>query len=271
MQFLKCFLACLLAQPQQRGGGLHGEGRSGMVRQQTVEQPPRAGQTAVHGVPDPLHLRHTLLLQLTPQLRDQPGERAQPVPAHPPPGDMQGRRQALAQPHQHPHRLRIGGRPGVLDNEPQQFRGLPLLKWRQRQADGGTVLHLVKRTVTGDNHQALPGRGKKRDDLRGIPRVVHDQDQLRFGRHVPVLPAPSLELGRDKLRLHVKGLQQLRQGFPDTDGPESVREAAVQALRDGRGNQPPATPRVLNSPLRPEYGSGRWGRYSAKPCTIQAG
>src|SRR5258707_10303152 len=34
----------------------------------------------------------------------------------------------------------------------------------------------------------------------------------------------------------------LGQGFPDTDGPESVREAAVRALRDGRGNQyPPGT------------------------------
>ncbi|MFD4760719.1 pyridoxal phosphate-dependent aminotransferase [Streptomyces sp. NPDC058439] len=36
----------------------------------------------------------------------------------------------------------------------------------------------------------------------------------------------------------------LGQGFPDTDGPESVREAAVRALRDGRGNQYPPGPGI---------------------------
>lgn len=37
------------------------------------------------------------------------------------------------------------------------------------------------------------------------------------------------------------GAINLGQGFPDTDGPEEIREAAVRALRDGRGNQyPPA-------------------------------
>ncbi|MFF0305325.1 pyridoxal phosphate-dependent aminotransferase [Streptomyces sp. NPDC004562] len=36
----------------------------------------------------------------------------------------------------------------------------------------------------------------------------------------------------------------LGQGFPDTDGPEEVREAAVRALRDGRGNQYPPGPGV---------------------------
>ncbi|RLU82244.1 aminotransferase [Streptomyces griseocarneus] len=38
------------------------------------------------------------------------------------------------------------------------------------------------------------------------------------------------------------GSINLGQGFPDTDGPEEIREAAVRALRDGRGNQyPPAS------------------------------
>ncbi|MFJ8462631.1 pyridoxal phosphate-dependent aminotransferase [Streptomyces swartbergensis] len=38
------------------------------------------------------------------------------------------------------------------------------------------------------------------------------------------------------------GAINLGQGFPDTDGPARIREAAVRALRDGRGNQyPPAT------------------------------
>ena len=35
------------------------------------------------------------------------------------------------------------------------------------------------------------------------------------------------------------GAINLGQGFPDTDGPESVREAAVRALREGHGNQYP--------------------------------
>ncbi|MET7639532.1 pyridoxal phosphate-dependent aminotransferase [Streptomyces sp. NPDC005438] len=40
------------------------------------------------------------------------------------------------------------------------------------------------------------------------------------------------------------GSINLGQGFPDTDGPEEVREAAVQALREGRGNQYPPGPGV---------------------------
>ncbi|MFD5749947.1 pyridoxal phosphate-dependent aminotransferase [Streptomyces sp. NPDC127033] len=40
------------------------------------------------------------------------------------------------------------------------------------------------------------------------------------------------------------GAINLGQGFPDTDGPETVREAAVRALRDGRGNQYPPGPGV---------------------------
>ncbi|CAM5614865.1 aminotransferase [Streptomyces spiroverticillatus] len=35
------------------------------------------------------------------------------------------------------------------------------------------------------------------------------------------------------------GSINLGQGFPDEDGPEEIREAAVRALRDGRGNQYP--------------------------------
>ncbi|MFD8571370.1 pyridoxal phosphate-dependent aminotransferase [Streptomyces sp. NPDC059639] len=40
------------------------------------------------------------------------------------------------------------------------------------------------------------------------------------------------------------GAINLGQGFPDTDGPGQVREAAVRALRDGRGNQYPPGPGV---------------------------
>ncbi|MGX9920813.1 pyridoxal phosphate-dependent aminotransferase [Streptomyces sp. NPDC002248] len=38
------------------------------------------------------------------------------------------------------------------------------------------------------------------------------------------------------------GAINLGQGFPDTDGPEEVREAAVRAIREGRGNQYPPGP-----------------------------
>ncbi|MCX5388114.1 pyridoxal phosphate-dependent aminotransferase [Streptomyces sp. NBC_00083] len=40
------------------------------------------------------------------------------------------------------------------------------------------------------------------------------------------------------------GAINLGQGFPDADGPEAVREAAVRALREGRGNQYPPGPGV---------------------------
>ncbi|WP_093500346.1 pyridoxal phosphate-dependent aminotransferase [Streptomyces sp. Ag109_O5-10] len=40
------------------------------------------------------------------------------------------------------------------------------------------------------------------------------------------------------------GSINLGQGFPDTDGPEEVREAAVRALRAGHGNQYPPGPGV---------------------------
>ncbi len=37
------------------------------------------------------------------------------------------------------------------------------------------------------------------------------------------------------------GAVNLGQGFPDTDGPDSVKDAAIRAIREGRGNQyPPA-------------------------------
>ncbi|NJA56649.1 aminotransferase class I/II-fold pyridoxal phosphate-dependent enzyme, partial [Streptomyces sp. NEAU-H3] len=40
------------------------------------------------------------------------------------------------------------------------------------------------------------------------------------------------------------GAINLGQGFPDTDGPEEVREAAVRAIRAGRGNQYPPGPGI---------------------------
>lgn len=40
------------------------------------------------------------------------------------------------------------------------------------------------------------------------------------------------------------GSVNLGQGFPDTDGPDRIAEAAVRAVRDGRGNQYPPGPGV---------------------------
>ncbi|GAA3813344.1 pyridoxal phosphate-dependent aminotransferase [Streptomyces chiangmaiensis] len=40
------------------------------------------------------------------------------------------------------------------------------------------------------------------------------------------------------------GSINLGQGFPDTDGPEEIREAAVRALREGHGNQYPPGPGI---------------------------
>ena len=70
-----------------------------------------------------------------------------------------------------------------------------------------------------------------------------------YGRAVP-------ESARDRRAPHLRSLGttifaemsalalatesiNLGQGFPDTDGPEAVREAAVEALRAGKGNQYP--------------------------------
>ncbi|MFD4571619.1 pyridoxal phosphate-dependent aminotransferase [Streptomyces sp. NPDC058417] len=55
------------------------------------------------------------------------------------------------------------------------------------------------------------------------------------------------------------GAINLGQGFPDTDGPEEVREAAVRALRDGRGNQYPPGPGV--SELRTAIAEHQRRRY----------
>ncbi|MFF7552334.1 pyridoxal phosphate-dependent aminotransferase [Streptomyces olivaceus] len=55
------------------------------------------------------------------------------------------------------------------------------------------------------------------------------------------------------------GAINLGQGFPDTDGPEEVREAAVRALRDGRGNQYPPGPGVPE--LRTAVAAHQLSRY----------
>ncbi|MFF5423761.1 MULTISPECIES: pyridoxal phosphate-dependent aminotransferase [unclassified Streptomyces] len=55
------------------------------------------------------------------------------------------------------------------------------------------------------------------------------------------------------------GSINLGQGFPDTDGPEEIREAAVRALREGRGNQYPPGPGVPE--LRTAVGDHQRERY----------
>ncbi|WP_353943371.1 pyridoxal phosphate-dependent aminotransferase [Streptomyces sp. HUAS MG91] len=59
------------------------------------------------------------------------------------------------------------------------------------------------------------------------------------------------------------GAINLGQGFPDTDGPEHVREAAVRALRDGRGNQYPPGPGVPE--LRTAIAEHQKRRYGIEP------
>lgn len=56
------------------------------------------------------------------------------------------------------------------------------------------------------------------------------------------------------------GSINLGQGFPDTDGPEEVREAAVRALRDGRGNQYPPGPGIAE--LRTAISAHQLRRYA---------
>ncbi|MGW0559911.1 pyridoxal phosphate-dependent aminotransferase [Streptomyces sp. NPDC003016] len=76
-----------------------------------------------------------------------------------------------------------------------------------------------------------------------------DQAHGRDHGHRPLLNRRLAEFGTtifaemSALALST-GSINLGQGFPDTDGPEEIREAAVRALRDGRGNQYPPGPGV---------------------------
>lgn len=63
------------------------------------------------------------------------------------------------------------------------------------------------------------------------------------------------------------GSINLGQGFPDTDGPEEVREAAVRALRDGRGNQYPPGPGVPELRTAIAAHQQRWYGLSYDPDT----
>ncbi|EFE68136.1 aminotransferase [Streptomyces viridosporus ATCC 14672] len=72
-------------------------------------------------------------------------------------------------------------------------------------------------------------------DMTSSPRPLLNRRLAEFGTTV------FAEMSALALRT---GSINLGQGFPDTDGPEEVREAAVRALRDGRGNQYPPGPGV---------------------------
>ncbi|MEV6795150.1 pyridoxal phosphate-dependent aminotransferase [Streptomyces sp. NPDC051320] len=63
------------------------------------------------------------------------------------------------------------------------------------------------------------------------------------------------------------GAINLGQGFPDTDGPDEVREAAVRALRDGRGNQYPPGPGVPELRTAITEHQQRWYGLAADPDT----
>lgn len=69
---------------------------------------------------------------------------------------------------------------------------------------------------------------------------------LPMVRRVPPLvsrmqPYPESIFGRMSALARSVGAINLGQGFPDTDGPVELRQVAMEAIRDGRGNQyPPA-------------------------------
>ena len=63
-------------------------------------------------------------------------------------------------------------------------------------------------------------------------------DRLLVPRLVEHAPSIFGEMSRRATQL---GAVNLGQGFPDTDGPESIKQVAIEAIADGRGNQyPPA-------------------------------
>jgi N-succinyldiaminopimelate aminotransferase len=63
------------------------------------------------------------------------------------------------------------------------------------------------------------------------------------------------------------GSINLGQGFPDTDGPDEVREAAVRALREGRGNQYPPGPGIPELRTAVAAHQERWYGLSYDPDT----
>src|SRR5215472_15166864 len=63
------------------------------------------------------------------------------------------------------------------------------------------------------------------------------------------------------------GSVNLGQGFPDTDGPREIAEAAVAAIRDGRGNQYPPGPGVPTLREAVAEHQQRWYGLSVDPAT----
>ncbi|URN12539.1 hypothetical protein LUW77_15370 [Streptomyces radiopugnans] len=80
-----------------------------------------------------------------------------------------------------------------------------------------------------------PGAGRRMAAMTSTGRPLLNRRLAGFGTTV------FAEMSALAVRT---GSINLGQGFPDTDGPEQVREAAVRALREGRGNQYPPGPGV---------------------------
>jgi N-succinyldiaminopimelate aminotransferase len=86
--------------------------------------------------------------------------------------------------------------------------------------------------------RATQGQGTRSDPAEGGPareRPLLNRRLAAFGTTI------FAEMSALAVRT---GSINLGQGFPDTDGPEEIREAAVRALRAGRGNQYPPGPGV---------------------------
>ncbi|GAA1153567.1 pyridoxal phosphate-dependent aminotransferase [Streptomyces hebeiensis] len=118
---------------------------------------------------------------------------------------------------------------------------------------------------TAARETAAPGAGAHRTAARGTeaggtgPRPSPDPGPR------PLLNRRLAEFGTtifaEMSALAVRtGAINLGQGFPDTDGPEEVREAAVRALRDGRGNQYPPGPGIPE--LRTAVAEHQLARYA---------
>ncbi|MGW4239817.1 pyridoxal phosphate-dependent aminotransferase [Streptomyces sp. NPDC004749] len=118
---------------------------------------------------------------------------------------------------------------------------------------------------TAARETAAPGAGAHRTAARGTeaggtgprpspgpgPRPLLNRRLAEFGTTI------FAEMSALAVRT---GAINLGQGFPDTDGPEEVREAAVRALRDGRGNQYPPGPGIPE--LRTAVAEHQLARYA---------
>jgi hypothetical protein len=139
----------------------------------------------------------------------------------------------VAQPHDHPGRLRLGGDPFGPDHLGEQLDRLALLQDREHDLVGG-LIEFLELAPAGDQRGRARALRQQRPHLRGVGGVVqHDQD-LPVGQPVVVPLDPLVEpLGdgvpghtelEEQLPEHLARRRRLALGTPQVDVELAVGE-----------------------------------------------